>query len=48
MKLQALTFAIFIVAIAGAVSIFICDFITKKIMIGISTKYFASKYKNKN
>ncbi|MBU3137920.1 hypothetical protein KPL39_16890 [Clostridium gasigenes] len=47
MKLQASTFAIFIVAIAGAVSIFICDFITKKIMIGISTKYFANKYKNK-
>lgn len=45
-KVQADTFEIFIIAIAGSVSIFICDFITKKIMLGLSTKYFASKYKN--
>ncbi|MEG1483248.1 hypothetical protein [Clostridium sp.] len=46
-KLQASTFEVFIISMVGAISIFICDFITKKIMIGISTKYFSSKYKNK-
>lgn len=46
-KVQASTFAIFIIAITGVFSIFICDFITKKIIIGMSTKYFSIKYKNK-
>jgi len=47
-KLQANTFEIFIIAIVGSFSIFIGDFLTKKIMIGMSTKYFSSKYKNIN
>lgn len=46
-NLQASTFEIFIISMGGAISIFICDFITKKIMLGISTRYFSSKYKNK-
>lgn len=46
MKLQATTFEIFIMSIIGALSIFIGDFLTKKIMLGVSTKYFSNKYKN--
>lgn len=47
-KLQVNTFEIFVIAIVGSFSIFIGDFLTKKIIIGISTRYFSSKYKNIN
>lgn len=47
-SLQANTFEIFIISIVGAFSIFISDFLTKKIMMGIVTKYFSNKYKNIN
>lgn len=45
-NVEVSNFNMIIVSIVGAVSIFICDFATKKIIIGISTKYFSNKYKN--